>query len=266
MKPNQKENPSTKLGAATLGMTLVVIIALLLVPTLSDVSATSYQGNSNSEISANSNASFVTVEMHISQSLVFKSANPNAIGLQLNPDLVSSWANQKSNAVVQAAIDVIMQNGAPYVQFTVQIYSPLGYSTSIQTLPSTLTAWSVPQALSAGTYWQIVEYLSGGQITSIYFAVNTSSGTSKSATITPPSGYKWINSNLCLCGGSGGETVTFTGGAGTMYYWSSLPLTSKGLPWLAATEESSNMQYGCMSGSGSYMISQSFGLSGACTN
>jgi hypothetical protein len=245
----------------TVAAALILCFALSFVaPTIPKAAGatTSYAGNDNAEIATSTSPGYVTAEMYITQNLVFSSGSPNVISLQLNPDEAMSILTQQYAAVFQPSIIGIVYNGDPCIQFTVQIY---GFSNWVRTDPGGTTCWPTQQAFSAGAYWQITENMQSGLITSVHFVVNNGHGAQLTDTITPPSGDKWIRSSLCLCG-AGGTSAKFTNGGGMFYYWSNVQLNKAGPPIITTTEESSNVDYGCMSGTS--MISQTFGLSGPC--
>ena len=222
---------------------------------------TAYVGNDNAEFGTSSTPAYVDTDMVLSSSLSYSEPD-GAISLQFNPDLSTSETNQYNGNWFQAGI---IDQSSSCFQYTVQIYSTsTGSEVWSSYLPSSTTCYSITGGESTNAYWEIFEDVSSSNhITSVFFEVGNGN-TKQSGTIDPPnSNYIWIQSNLCLCGVDS-HNATFSSASGTMNYASNVNLNAISPPSKIGTAESSNIEYGCLSGSGTTSMSQSFGLSGAC--
>ena len=82
-------------------------------------------------------------------------------------------------------------------------------------------------------------------------------------TMTPPTNWVWLRSNICWCG-TGGGNATFSSASGESSVYSNLDIYAVNPPIDVLTAENSNMQYGCFTQSGTEVMNQNFGLMGMC--
>jgi hypothetical protein len=228
---------------------------------------TQYVGNDNAEFGTHGvTPTSVALQATLSQKLVFTEPE-STISLQYNPDEEASYLY--NDQWFQSSISA---NSGDCFQFTIQIYRVLGSILWSSYLPSPTECYVISDGLNSGSVWVIDEIVTGNYISSVFFSVTNPSGFRVSGTINAPSqviggrqgeGYEWLKSNSCWCGVDT-HNADFTSGAGSFVYSSNTVLYQISPPSWIGTAESSNMEYGCMAGSGTYLMTQSFGLTGAC--
>jgi hypothetical protein len=202
--------------------------------------------------------------MKISQTLVFTDSRGGGISLQFNADACASgagycWPCGQTNCDwFQAGIQVDTYGDA---WFWVYVWN--GSNIAWEEVQGPV--YSIAGVFNAGTLWFVTENVnSNNKISSVSYEIYANGVRYIESINVPANTYNWIRSQLCLCGFGGGSYATFSSGSGTFTYPSNAKLQAIGPPSDLGTAEDSNMGYGCMQGSGTYSMSQSFQLGSHC--
>lgn len=244
--------------------TIVALLGMLVISmTLTaPVQASAWIGWDNGEFDICSSChlgsgDYVGLQESFTQQMSWSSSPPdNFVSMQYNPDEVTSFNSQSSADWFQAAVEI---TSASCPAFTVQVYSTV----------TTQKVWEgdgggsvcSPGFLATGATWVIREDIGNfnNNIADVYFSSTSSSGSSSSYTLLVPQNWKWLRSNLCWCGTTGGST-TFTSAFGKSTAYSDAPLDAIDPPVVPATAESSNMHYSTFINSGTTAMWQLFGV------
>ncbi len=239
---------------------------LLFTPVLASTAyATQWVGNDNGEFGFSCcageklSSGWVEVYASLSQSMSYTSPNGD-MSLQYNPDKVTSQNYQTNGDAFQAGIGG--QSSTSGSIFLVEVFDSSGGLVWYY-IPNQLT--TVKGMFNQDASWEMSEDTnSGGYIMAVSFNLlgGGSGAGSSGTTVYPPTNWYWLRSNVYWCGSdNNGESATFTSGAGTLTYYSSVNLDAIGPPIYIGTQENSNMIYGCLQNSGTTDMYQSFGSS-----
>ncbi len=239
--------------ASALGL---LIVCMIFFP---PARATQWVGNDDGEFDvgvAPSN-SYVFLQESLSTGMSWSSSPPNnVISMQYNPDRGYSWQYQGWEEWFQTTT-FSDSNGC--ISFSIQVYSMWTGGLDYRVDDPATGCAPVSGVLQTSAVWYIQEDMNSvSRISDVYFGLTA--GGSRSHTFYPPQNWQWLRSNLCWCGTNGGAT-TFANAGGTSYMGSNLNMWAVAPPIQIATAENSNMPYGQFQGSGTTLMTQSFGWS-----
>jgi hypothetical protein len=260
------------------GVLIITVIALIphsgLMPHLASACPNCWVGRDDGEFDWYTSAPrYVWVDESITTPLTWNNynCNPgvcNIISLQYNPDY---WTALNTQGYWFQTVTATDPNNCS--TFWIQVYDMgTGGQVWAQSYPNGGACNVVGGITSSHSYWLIQEDTRGSGSTIInevdyqlqHCTDPLCNGyTWMSDSIFPPQNYFWLRSNICWCGANYGS-VPFTGAGGSSNMASDQTLRAIDPPQLLSTGEDSNMQYGCITGSPSTNMYQSFGLNGHC--
>ncbi len=249
------------------GVLTVIMFAspLLVIPARAQ---TEWVGNDDGEfgtMGVNPNAAGASVVL--TQTLSWSSSPPDGtVSFQLNPDASASFWEQTNNDWFQAVIGGEQGDGG-WAQFAIQVYSynGNGYGGMCTIYCPSIPFSNVPGMFEAGASWVIEEFTnsSNSRIESVWFSVQGAGlgAGNLSYTWQTPQDWKWLKSNVCLCGADDGA-ATFSSAGGAIFMDSTSNLYTIAPPSWIGTLEDSNVYYGCVFGNGTTGVDQAFGITG----